>query len=160
MKNPLFFLIFVFITLNLSSQTISKQVISSLGANTANNSNRLSYSLGEVLVGPLYAEDGSLQLANGYYPSFNLETLSAEISSTAVKLKFYPNPVNELLYVSHPTVTKFNVYLTDVTGKKIFKGEIQKKNPINFSNYPKGIYLLSIMIGEIKKKNTYKIIKQ
>ena len=105
-------------------------------------------------------EDGSLQLGNGYYPSLNIETLSLENSLTAVKLIVYPNPVNELLYISHPTESKFKIHLSDITGKKIFKGEVQKQNPIDIRQYPKGIYLLTIMTGEIKKTNTYKIIKR
>lgn len=159
MKKLLLFNLFIFIHLGIFSQVISKQVISSLGGNLINNSNKLSYNIGEVIVGPSYADDGSIQLANGYYPSFNLETLSIEIPSIAIKFNVYPNPVNELLYISHPTENNLVIYLTDITGKKIFEGKVQKQNPIDISQYPKGIYLLTIMTSEIKKTNTYKIIK-
>ena len=159
MKKIIILLGLFILTISIKAQTISKQVISSLGGNLINNSNKLSYNVGEVIVGPSYAEDGSIQLANGYYPSFNLETLSIEIPSIAIKFNVYPNPVNELLYISHPTENNFVIYLTNITGKKIFEGKVQKQNPINISQYPKGIYLLTIMTGEIKKTNTYKIIK-
>ena len=64
-----------------------------------------------------------------------------------------------MLYISHPTENNFDIYISDITGKKIFKGEVQKQNPVNISQYPKGIYLLTVITGEIKKTNTYKIIK-
>ena len=157
--NKIYYFLLFFITIEIAAQSISKQAISSLGSNYSNSTIKLSSVLGEVLVGSVTDEDGSLQLGNGYYPSLNLETLSVQSLIIEVKLKVYPNPVNELLYVSHPTETKFDIYITDVTGRNIFKGKIQKQNPINISQYPKGIYLLTIMTGEIKKTNTYKIIK-
>ena len=54
-----------------------------------------------------------------------------------------------------------NKMKTDWSGDatKIFKGKVKKQNPINISQYPKGVYLLTIMTGERKKTNTYKIIK-
>ena len=159
MKKLILLLTLFIFTVSIKAQIISKQVISSLGSNYSNSTIKLSFVLGEVLVGSVTDEDGSLQLGNGYYPSLNLETLSVKSLIIEVKLKVYPNPVNELLYVSHPTETKFDIYITDVTGRNIFKGKIQKQNPINISQYPKGIYLLTIMTGEIKKTNTYKIIK-
>ena len=159
MKKLILLLTLFIFTVSIKAQIISKQVISSLGSNYSNSTIKLSSVLGEVLVGSVTDEDGSLQLGNVYYPSLNLETLSVQSLIIEVKLKVYPNPVNELLYVSHPTETKFDIYITDVTGRNIFKGKIQKQNPINISQYPKGIYLLTIMTGEIKKTNTYKIIK-
>ena len=159
MKKLILLLTLFIFTVSIKAQIISKQVISSLGSNYSNSTIKLSYVLGEFVVGSMTDDDGSLQLGNGYYPSLNLETLSVQSLIIEVKLKVYPNPVNELLYVSHPTETKFDIYITDVTGRNIFKGKIQKQNPINISQYPKGIYLLTIMTGEIKKTNTYKIIK-
>ena len=157
--NKIYYSLLFFITIGVSAQSISKQAISSLGSNYSNSTIKLSYVVGEVLVGSMTDEDGSLQLGNGYYSSLNLETLSVESPITEVNLKVYPNPVNELLYIAHPTENNFDIYLTDITGKKIFKGEVQNQHSINISQYPKGIYILTIMTGEIKKTNTYKIIK-
>ena len=158
--NKIYYFLLFFITIEIAAQSISKQAISSLGSNYSNSTIKLSYVLGEFVVGSMTDDDGSLQLGNGYYPSLNLETLSVKSPLIEVKLKVYPNPVIELLYISHPTENNFDIYLTDITGKKIFKGEVQNQYPINISQYTRGIYLLTIMTGEIKKTNTYKIIKQ
>tara|TARA_B100000768_G_scaffold173565_1_gene182964 strand:- start:845 stop:1324 length:480 start_codon:yes stop_codon:yes gene_type:complete len=157
--NKIYYFLLFFITIEIAAQSISKQAISSLGSNYSNSTIKLSYVLGEFVVGSMTDDDGSLQLGNGYYSSLNLETLSVQSPLIEIKLKVYPNPVNELLYISHPTENNFDIYLTDITGKKIFKGEVQNQYPINISQYPKGIYLLTIMTGEIKQTNTYKIIK-
>lgn len=159
MKKIILLLTLFIFSVSIKAQTISKQAISSLGSNYANSTIKLSFILGEVSVGSMTDEDGSLQLGNGYYPSLNLETLSVQSTLIEVNLKVYPNPVNELLYISHPTENNFVIYITDITGKKIFEGKVQKQNPIDISQYPKGIYLLTIMTGEIKKTDTYKIIK-
>jgi len=78
--------IFLFIGFLGFSQTISKQVIGPAGATFENGTNKLSYTTGEVLVGAMTDEDGSIQLGNGYYPSLNLSTLSIEISDLQLKV--------------------------------------------------------------------------
>ena len=78
MKKLILLLTLFIFTVSINAQIISKQVISSLGSNYSNNTIKLSSVLGEVLVGSMTDEDGSLQLGNGYYPSLNLETLSVQ----------------------------------------------------------------------------------
>ena len=73
--NKLVFLLLI--SFGLSAQSISKQVISPSGS-TSNGNNQLSYTAGEVVVGGMTAEDGSVQLGNGYYPSLDLQALSIE----------------------------------------------------------------------------------
>ncbi len=60
------------------SQTISKQVIGPGGQTFENGNNKLSYTVGEVVVGAMTDDEGGLQLGNGYYPSLNLSTLNTE----------------------------------------------------------------------------------
>jgi len=68
MKKLILLLTLFIFTVSIKAQIISKQVISSLGSNYSNNTIKLSSVLGEVLVGSMTDEDGSLQLGNGYYP--------------------------------------------------------------------------------------------
>jgi len=71
------YFILVFLLLGVSSYaqpTISKQVIGPGGQTFENGNNKLSYSVGEVVVGAMTDEDGSVQLGNGYYPSLDLST--------------------------------------------------------------------------------------
>ena len=65
-------LLCVLLSMTVSSQSISKQVIGPGGGTDDNGTNKLSYTTGEVIVGAMTTEDGSIQLGNGYYPSLDL----------------------------------------------------------------------------------------
>ena len=84
------------------SQTISKQVIGPAGATYENDTNKLSYTAGEVLVGAMTSEDGSIQLGNGYYPSLDLSTLNTQSPELKLHVKVYPNPTTEAIFITHP----------------------------------------------------------
>jgi len=148
------------LTLSVSSQTISKQVIGPGGSTVDNGTNKLSYTAGEVAVGAMTSEDGSVQLGNGYYHSLDLEALSVENPELHLNLKVFPNPVTEAFYVSHPTATQFKLIITLVNGKQLFTGTHQKGQPFSMQSYRSGIYLISVTTLETNQSNTYKIIKQ
>ncbi|MDG1041919.1 MAG: T9SS type A sorting domain-containing protein [Flavobacteriaceae bacterium] len=153
-------LLYMLLTLSVSSQTISKQVIGPGGSTVDNGTNKLSYTAGEVAVGAMTSEDGSVQLGNGYYPSLDLEALSVENPELHLNLKVFPNPVTEAFYVSHPTATQFKLIITLVNGKQLFTGTHQKGQPFSMQSYRSGIYLISVTTLETNQSNTYKIIKQ
>ncbi|CAI8268655.1 MAG: Uncharacterised protein [Polaribacter sp. SA4-10] len=153
-------ILFLFIiSFEASAQSVSKQVISTLGVNQSNGTHKLSATVGEVVIGAMTAEDGSLQLGNGYYPSLNLETLSIETPNTNLLVKVFPNPVSKILYITHPTEDSFKIRIADVNGKVLVEKTITKQTPIKVDQYPSGIYLISITTKD-QKTNTYKIIKQ
>jgi hypothetical protein len=152
----LVFLVMVFYNTALS-QSISKQVVGTSG-NTLSNSNlKVSWTIGEPVVGLMTA--GGKQLGNGYHPSFNVQALSVEESLLDVQVKVYPNPTSEMLYVSHPALNSFFIQISDLNGKLTYSNTINKEEPLDISNYSKGIYLVTIENKETNKKNTYKIIK-
>ena len=153
-------LLCVLLSMTVSSQSISKQVIGPGGSTVDNGSNKLSYTTGEVVVGAMTSEDGSVQLGNGYYPSLALEALSVENPELHLNLKVFPNPVTEAFYVSHPTATQFKLIITLVNGKQLFSGTHRKGQPFSMQSYRSGIYLISITTLETNQSNTYKIIKQ
>ena len=142
------------------SQTISKQVIGPAGATYENGTNKLSYTAGEVLVGAMTSEDGSIQLGNGYYPSLDLSTLNTQSPELKLQLKVYPNPTTEAIFITHPTEQFFEVRITDISGKQILQTAHQKQQPLNVQSLTSGTYFVSVTTKESKQTNTYKIIKQ
>ena len=56
-----FFLGFLLLSLSSHSQTISKKVIGPGGQTFENGNNKLSYTVGEVVVGAMTDEDGIYQ---------------------------------------------------------------------------------------------------
>ena len=153
-------LLCVLLSMTVSSQSISKQVIGPGGGTDDNGTNKLSYTTGEVIVGAMTSEDGSIQLGNGYYPSLDLEALSVENPELHLNLKVFPNPVTEALFISHPTATQFKLNITSINGKQLFSGTHQKGEPFSMQSYGSGVYLITVTTLKNNQSNTYKIIKQ
>ena len=147
-------------SLTLVAQSVSKQVIGPSGTTFENGTNKLSYTTGEVVVGAMTAEDGSLYLGNGYYPSLTLETLTAETPAIQLEIKVFPNPVTEVIYITHPTELFFEIRITDISGKQILETAHQKQQPLSVQNLTTGTYFITVTTKDSKQTNTYKIIKQ
>lgn len=139
------------------SQSISKQVIGSAGQAQSNSNHKVSWTIGEPVVGLMTA--GGHQLGSGFYPGMNVKALKIEDSALDLQVKIYPNPTSQLLYVLHPELNSFAIQITDLNGKQIYSGTIHKDQPFDVSNYTQGMYLVTIENKEANKKNTYKIIK-
>jgi hypothetical protein len=154
----LFFLLWI--SSSVCAQTISKQVIGPTGGSFENETNKLNYTAGEIIVGAMTDSDGTYQLGNGYYPSLNLTTLSIQMPALKLQFKVFPNPTTEFVFISHPVEQQFEVILSDASGKQILKGMHQKQNPISLKNLTKGIYFIRITTKDSKQTNTYKIIKR
>ena len=142
------------------SQTISKQVIGPAGATYENDTYKLSYTAGEVLVGAMTSEDGSIQLGNGYYPSLDLSTLNTQSPELKLKVKVYPNPTTESIFITHPTEQFFEVKITDISGKQILQTTHQRQQPLNVQSLTSGTYLVTVTTKDSKQINTYKVIKK
>tara|TARA_Y100000385_G_scaffold266804_1_gene302306 strand:- start:87 stop:560 length:474 start_codon:yes stop_codon:yes gene_type:complete len=150
----------LFFVVGLQAQTISKQVIGPSGATFENGNNKLSYTVGEVVVGAMTDEDGSVQLGNGYYPSLDLSTLNTESPELQLQVKVYPNPVTEAIFITHPTAQFFEVRITDISGKQILQTAHQKQQPLSVQTLTTGTYFITVTRKDSKQTNTYKIIKK
>jgi hypothetical protein len=157
------YFILAFLLLGLSAYaqpTISKQVIGPSGATFENGNNKLSYTTGEVLVGAMTSEDGSIQLGNGYYPSLDLTILTTQTPQLQLQVKVFPNPTTEAIYITHPIEQLFEVRITDISGKQMLQTTHQKQQPLSVQTLTTGTYFITITTKESKQTNTYKIIKQ
>jgi hypothetical protein len=157
MKHLQITLLLLFIFQAAVAQSISKQVIGTAGKTQSNANLKVSYTVGEPVVGIMTA--GGKQLGNGYYPALNTQALSVEDNALDVQLRVYPNPATQSLYVSHPEINSFGITIVDLNGKLIYQGIINKEEPLDVSNYTQGMYLVTLENKEANKKNTYKIIK-
>lgn len=157
MKHLLLVLTLTFSLLSFS-QTISKQVIGAAGRTASNSNLKVSYTVGEPVVGLMTA--GVNQLGNGYYPALNLQALSVEDNTLDLKLKVYPNPTSQSLFVTHPNLNSFGITIVDLNGKLLYQGKLDKEEPLDISYYTQGIYLVTVENETTNKKNTYKIIKE
>ena len=157
------YFILAFLLLGISSYaqpTISKQVIGPGGQTFENGNNNLSYSVGEVAVGAMTDEDGTIQLGNGYYPSLDLSTLHTETPELQLQVRVFPNLTKEVIYITHPTESFFEVRITDVSGKQILQTAHQKEQPLSIQTLTTGTYFITVSTKDSKQTNTYKIIKE
>ena len=92
--------------------------------------------------------------------TINVGDLGTEENTIDLKIKVYPNPTSQLLYVSHPEQKNFSIRITDLSGKQMYSGTITTAIPLDIAKYPQGMYLVSIGNAATKKKSTYKIIKK
>lgn len=152
-------LIFMLLVTTLSySQSISKQVVGTAGKTLSGSNVLLTWTAGEPVVGLMTA--GGNQLGNGYYPAMDIQALSLEDHLIVVEIKVFPNPTSHSIYITHPELTNFQIKISDMNGKELFEGKVEKEVPINISNYTSGMYLITIDNNETNKKNTYKVIKK
>ena len=151
-------LVFLLISSIGQAQSISKQVIGAAGKTQSNGNSKLSWTVGEPVVGLMTA--GGNQLGNGYYPALNLQALSVEDNALDVQLRVYPNPTSQSLYVSHPEINSFGITIVDLNGKQLYSGTINKEEPLDVSGYMQGMYIITIENTSTNKKNSYKIIKK
>ncbi len=87
-------------------------------------------------------------------------SLGNEDNTIDLKIKVYPNPTSQLLYVSHPEQKNFSIRITDLSGKQMYSGTITTTIPLDMSKYPQGMYLVTVTNKETSQKNTYKILKK
>jgi len=115
------------------------------------------------IVSMLIAPDGSVDNAgnaslteattNGFVVS-TIETSSIETNSTNPSMNIYPNPTTDITFVTLNNSELENVSLTifDMSGKMIASSNYGKINnsvklPINTINFEKGIYIVSLAVG-------------
>ena len=150
-------LLLLLLTSIASAQSISKQVIGAAGKTQSNSNLKVTYTVGEPVVGLMTT--GGNQLGNGFYPALNLQSLSIEDNVLDVQLKLYPNPTSQSLYVTHPELNSFGITILDLNGKQLYSGTIKKEEQLDVSTFTKGMYLVTIENTTTNKKNSYIIIK-
>lgn len=90
---------------------------------------------------------------------FNNKSSNIKINNYVDDIKFYPNPVEDVLYLNIPSFTN-NVFISiyNTSGICVFKATYSSKNNyINLKHLPKGMYLLKIEIDNLTKH--YKFVK-
>jgi len=117
--------------------------------------------------GVLYQYDTNFNVWNAFvgeeYNSYEYYTKNSSLSNETMEgnlISIYPNPTSNLLYVSHSELNSLDIQITDLSGRQMYSGAMQKEVPLNVSSYAKGIYLVTVENKEANIKKTYKIIKK
>ncbi|MBI3239068.1 MAG: T9SS type A sorting domain-containing protein, partial [Flavobacteriia bacterium] len=66
------------------------------------------------------------------------------------EIMIYPNPANELVYLSYDSKNVYEVLVVDMMGRMVWKNEVKSGNSIDVREFEAGMYVLKINGKEYK----------
>ncbi|MBU2922238.1 T9SS type A sorting domain-containing protein [Winogradskyella psychrotolerans] len=91
---------------------------------------------------------------------FNVDSSLSVENLDHTNFKVFPNPTHTILNVQFHTDVNYSLQLFDIHGKKLIHTTTNSRlEKMDFSNYPKGMYLLHIIEQNTNKRSVAKIIK-
>jgi hypothetical protein len=91
---------------------------------------------------------------------FNVDSTLSVGDINDLDFKVFPNPTNTSLNIQFNKDLDYSLQLFDVHGKELFRTNTDGLNTrLDFSNYPKGMYLLHVIEQKSAKRTTVKVIK-
>ncbi len=91
--------------------------------------------------------------------TYTYKWIGVEMNSANLNINIYPNPTPESIDISIDSEKLINAELRDLTGKLIRTHNFVSKTKIDLSDFPTGLYLLTIQQGGIML-DSEKIMKQ
>ena len=149
MKNS-FSILFLFVSINLFSQTISQTAISSGSNSFSDKKMNYSYTIGGVFSGTI--SNGNSFTQGFQQPEFVAKT--KEVAKNEFKVQVFPNPVIDYLNIRFfaKQESQITIKVYDIAGKIVqtqifetFENEPSKTIKINLSNLQQGNYIVSIL---------------
>jgi len=138
----------------------SQQAIVTSGNYNKNETQSLSWSLGETVIETFILED--IILTQGFQQS-NITIVGIdELPELGFQIKAFPNPTRDLITLEVDEVgienLTFRVY--DINGQFLISQKFTGlSNKINLEYYPSGVYFLRVLKG-VELIKTFKIIKK
>ena len=166
MKQFIPYLIIICLATNvIQAQNIKSSVVTTSGASMNQSNTKISFTVGEIVVKTV--TDGTNSIGQGVVNSSitNIVTAIKETDFTKIKLKVYPNPFSELVYVDITESKISNILLTvyDINGNQINSETYNAGNNhigINTQNWQNGNYIITISDIKGELLGSYKLLKQ
>lgn len=141
-----------FIAKNAFSQSISREVVASSGAEASGQGATISWSLGEPIISS----------SEGYQAPLDIQNIVTLIEEeTELHVKVFPNPTFDILNLTLDEFSKsVKVQIFNTSGQKVQEA-VQIKNStikIDLGSLQPGNYFIQLS-GYQKKSKTYKIVK-
>lgn len=156
------FIISIFLLVGISSmsQTNSPELVSSAGDSFIGANCQIDWSVGE-LASETYTGTQNM-LTQGFHQSSYIITTIDRNADFKYTITAFPNPTNDFISLNLDKLSDFgkvNYTIKDITGKELHADEILSDiEQINFSNYPVGIYIVTVLHNNQLMKS-FQIIK-
>ena len=163
MKKYIFIILILLSCFYVSGQDILSSVVSTAGNSVEEGGIEISWTLGDLVIET--QESGSIILTQGFQQSYYSISSLIEPVSDNFKLKVYPNPASEFIWISiesdEPTDVIIELY--DLNGKLIKnnilkRAEGQIKIPVN--DLSASQYILKVSDSSGNFVQTFKLIKR
>jgi hypothetical protein len=157
MKSILLLIICLF-KLQVFSQTITQEVISSGGGFHTQVNASIQFNIGEVLVEDFQNTNCHLQLGfeQGFYGLVGIN----ENVLLDTGLSIFPNPTNGLIFIHSENNNDLQqIELFDITGKILLSQNFSKNCTLDISTFANGVYHLNFYSSKNSISKTFKIIK-
>jgi len=155
MKKILAFILFISFT-----NVYAQQLISTSSAYIDKDGTKISWSIGEVVIGTIANND--VQLTQGV-----LQPLIIDIFPTGIEEMYrldmiaYPNPVfDKVLFKGEDPMGEYNIRLVDKTGKILLEKRMNYNDlSVDMSKYNFGTYFIEVIESGSNKRRVFSIIK-
>lgn len=149
----------VIIWFSVNSQTVSRSVLSSAGTTQTSNGERISWTVGEPVVGTMTG--GRHQLGNGFFPSKDISVFLAEPEKKDISgIEVFPNPSTSFITIRNKENHNMEYKLTTINGDIINQNKILSGDLLELSGKASGTYLLEVIDLATLEKTSFKLVIQ
>ncbi|MGB1216821.1 MAG: T9SS type A sorting domain-containing protein [Saprospiraceae bacterium] len=92
--------------------------------------------------------------------TFDLQTTVSNNNLVRNELAMFPNPVSDILHFDLESGNDYQVELMDISGRKIFQGQLNSSLTMDMSSYNDGLYFVSIMNEDASERFVGKVMKK
>jgi len=144
MKNLINYLLLILLPLSLSAQNpeLSPEVVASAGDSFSSNNLLIEWTLGEIMTESF---EGGLIWNQGFQqPIGNITSIENPFSKLG-KIKVYPNPASNSLFIEKENTGELTLSLRDIQGRILLESQsTQLLDQVDISALPPGFYILSM----------------
>ena len=166
MKKYYILFLAVFLGLSVSGQSISSYVVASAGESVETSDVSISWTLGEIAIETLEDNGNTLILTQGFQQAyFDITSIEDPILSNNFKLKVYPNPASEFVWVELESdeINEVLIEMFDLNGKLVYNSKLnihEVRTQIKLTDQNSSQYILRISDSSGTVLHTYKLIKR
>lgn len=142
---------------SVSAQSVSRSVLSSAGTTQTKNGERVTWTVGEPVVGTMTG--GNHQLGNGFFPSMDISVFLTEPEKEKLTdIEVYPNPSSSFIKILNKESHNMQFKLATVNGNILREGSVCSGDLIDLAGISKGTYLLEVSSVVNHERTSFKLV--